>query len=285
STKPASRCSRLPPIALRKRQAKMPFPQRVVQPVAVTQTSDPLPKSPDLTFTNNVTLGNLLSQMSCISAQASGIFSGLASEMQQLVGRTRKLASKAERLGSRVERLVRDQDPPPIDRPETFASRQATEQGLLTPSAQPDSVRSLRAAAEPAPALDGLDQLRDDDRKGMSLYSDPEFFFRLWAQQMLDQAAKVAKQRPEGAGAAGRGGKRQNRKKRKKPRQVAKPNYEHEARRGVRARPKLAAGHRGAGADQRGRVPGPRHQGRPQQGRGCSDRLRAGDSASALGGG
>ncbi|PAA78346.1 hypothetical protein BOX15_Mlig018115g1, partial [Macrostomum lignano] len=96
-----------------KAPSKMPFPQRVVQPVAVTQTSDPLPKSQDLTLTNNVTLSNLLSQMSCISAQASGIFSGLASEMQQLVGRTRKLASKAERLGSRVERLVRDQDPPP----------------------------------------------------------------------------------------------------------------------------------------------------------------------------
>lgn len=39
--------------------------------------------------------------------------------------------------------------------------------------------------AEPAPALQQMDALRDDKKISMKLYSDPSFFFDLWSQEML----------------------------------------------------------------------------------------------------
>lgn len=46
-------------------------------------------------------------------------------------------------------------------------------------------MRSQYDQAEAAPALQQMDELRDDKKTSMRLYSDPSFFFDLWSQEML----------------------------------------------------------------------------------------------------
>ena len=51
----------------------------------------------------------------------------------------------------------------------------------------PESMRILYENADPPPELHKLNQYRDDNRDCMKFYTDPQFFFNLWRNEVMKE--------------------------------------------------------------------------------------------------
>ncbi len=69
--------------------------------------------------------------------------------------------------------------------------------GFFTPESRPGAVRALYDGCEAAPRLKELQVYRQDSLDCQKLYSDPEMFFAIWKNGMLDAAKKTRLQRKQ----------------------------------------------------------------------------------------
>ncbi|RWS05458.1 wiskott-Aldrich syndrome protein family member 3-like isoform X2 [Dinothrombium tinctorium] len=212
----------------------MPLEQRVVEPICVSRGTLPLDSSGNLAIAipnelecvTNGTLANLIRQLSSLSRHAEDLFGGIVQESTRLIARATSLQGRIERLGVKVTQLdssVEEVSLHDIHLRKPYKSCNNYDQQVVSRQTMSTSVAEKYEMCDKPPPLDKLNPYRDDGKDGLKFYTDPNYFFELWKQEMLKETEKErsgkkgAHRGPGKQGAPGSGEKNRQ----KKPRQPA----------------------------------------------------------------
>jgi len=72
-----------------------------------------------------------------------------------------------------------------------FQSSMAFDQQVVARHTLPPALAKTFETCDKPPPLDRLNPYRDDGRDGLKFYTDANYFFNLWRQQMLRDTEKV----------------------------------------------------------------------------------------------
>uniref|UniRef100_A0A6P4FCF0 Wiskott-Aldrich syndrome protein family member n=1 Tax=Drosophila rhopaloa TaxID=1041015 RepID=A0A6P4FCF0_DRORH len=205
----------------------MPLPKRSIEPVHVARSvyqQDEL-QSVELETVTNTTLTNIIRQLSSLSKHAEDVFGELARDVGNIGDRANSLQARIDRLAVKVTQLDSTVEEVPltdITRKKAFKSAKVFDQQIFSRATMPAPMMDTYAQCDKPPPLDKLNVYRDDGKDGLKFYTDPNYFFELWRQEMLkdtervmhDKGKKLNRPRQEGGagGAAGRGNKKQKTK-------------------------------------------------------------------------
>ncbi|CAG0885654.1 unnamed protein product [Cyprideis torosa] len=200
----------------------MPLPKRSVSPAHVTRNTLPdkdCGKPNELEEITNGTLANIIRQLSSLSKHAEDMFAELLGEAQNIVQRTNVLQTKVDRLMSQVTQLdhsVEEVSLTDIHRRGVFRSNVLFDQAVVSRESMPPAMKDTYLSCDPPPPLDKFTPYRDDGKDGLKFYTDPNYFFTLWKQEMLrdtkhDKSKKVHHRSrgsvDSGSGSAGQPGR------------------------------------------------------------------------------
>ncbi|XP_064553995.1 actin-binding protein WASF2 isoform X4 [Drosophila montana] len=191
----------------------MPLPKRSIEPVHVARSvyqQDEL-QSVELETVTNTTLTNIIRQLSSLSKHAEDVFGELARDVGNIGDRANSLQARIDRLAIKVTQLDSTVEEVPltdITRKKAFKSAKIFDQQIFSRSTMPAPMLETYALCDKPPPLDKLNVYRDDGKDGLKFYTDPNYFFELWRQEMLkdtervmhDKGKKMHRPRQEGAG-------------------------------------------------------------------------------------
>lgn len=219
----------------------MPLPKRSIEPVHVARSvyqQDEL-QSVELETVTNTTLTNIIRQLSSLSKHAEDVFGELARDVGNIGDRANSLQARIDRLAIKVTQLDSTVEEVPltdITRKKAFKSAKIFDQQIFSRSTMPAPMLETYAQCDKPPPLDKLNVYRDDGKDGLKFYTDPNYFFELWRQEMLkdtervmhDKGKKMHRPRQDGAGGGGGGPNNRHKKRvrtphntREKQRQIA----------------------------------------------------------------
>lgn len=199
----------------------MPLPKRHVDPTFVARSvyeSSEFQEATDLETVTNTTLTNIIRQLSSLSKHSEDLFGELARDAGSLADRANSLQARIDRLAIKVTQLdstVEDVSLTEIQLKKAFRSATVFDQQIFSRATMPAPMLETYQQCDKPPPLDKLNCYRDDGKDGLKFYTDPNYFFELWRQEMLkdtermmhDRGKKVHKgPRPDGTGAGGGGG-------------------------------------------------------------------------------
>ncbi|KAM8717619.1 hypothetical protein ACLKA7_004335 [Drosophila subpalustris] len=191
----------------------MPLPKRSIEPVHVARSvyqQDEL-QSVELETVTNTTLTNIIRQLSSLSKHAEDVFGELARDVGNIGDRANSLQARIDRLAIKVTQLDSTVEEVPltdITRKKAFKSAKIFDQQIFSRSTMPAPMLETYAQCDKPPPLDKLNVYRDDGKDGLKFYTDPNYFFELWRQEMIkdtervmhDKGKKMHRPRQEGAG-------------------------------------------------------------------------------------
>lgn len=206
----------------------MPLEQRVVQPIHVSRGTLPLNEKTgqlainipnELECVTNGTLANIVRQLSTLSKQADDIFSGIMHEATRLMNKTSDLHGRVGRLASKVTSLdstVEEVSLHDIHLRKPFKSSVVFDQQVVSRDTMSAAMLELYDACDAPPPLSKLNPYREDGKDGLKFYTDPDYFFDLWRQEMLrdterdvrERSGKKISNRPPGKSPVGPDGKK-----------------------------------------------------------------------------
>ncbi|KAH8395501.1 hypothetical protein KR215_008606 [Drosophila sulfurigaster] len=219
----------------------MPLPKRSIEPVHVARSvyqQDEL-QCVELETVTNTTLTNIIRQLSSLSKHAEDVFGELARDVGNIGDRANSLQARIDRLAIKVTQLDSTVEEVPltdITRKKAFKSAKIFDQQIFSRSTMPAPMLETYAQCDKPPPLDKLNVYRDDGKDGLKFYTDPNYFFELWRQEMIkdtervmhDKGKKIHRPRQEGAGGGGGGPNNRHKKRvrtphntREKQRQIA----------------------------------------------------------------
>uniref|UniRef100_A0A182VTQ3 Wiskott-Aldrich syndrome protein family member n=1 Tax=Anopheles minimus TaxID=112268 RepID=A0A182VTQ3_9DIPT len=193
----------------------MPLPKRLVQPVFVARSvyvREELPA--ELETVTNTTLTNIVRQLSSLSKHAEDLFGELARDAGGLAERANSLQARIDRLAIKVTQLdstVEEVSLQDIQMKKAFKSATMFDQQIFSRATMPSAMLEVYKTCDKPPPLDKLNCYRDDGKDGLKFYTDPNYFFELWRQEMLkdtervmhDRGKKVHKPRADGGAEGG----------------------------------------------------------------------------------
>lgn len=179
---------------------------------------DDYPLPSELEAVTNGTLANTVRQLSSLSKHAEDLFGELARDAQQLYDRSNSLQARIDRLAIKVTQLdstVEEVSLQDIHMRKAFKSAVVFDQQIFSRDTMPTAMLETYKTCDKPPPLDKLNCYRDDGKDGLKFYTDPNYFFELWRQEMLkdtermmhDRGKKPHRPRTEG-GQVGRHKKR-----------------------------------------------------------------------------
>ncbi|XP_037909270.1 wiskott-Aldrich syndrome protein family member 3 isoform X2 [Hermetia illucens] len=217
----------------------MPLPKRQIEPVHVARSvynRDDIQPT-ELETVTNTTLTNIIRQLSSLSKHAEDIFGELARHVGNLADGANSLQARIDRLSIKVTQLDSTGEEVPltdIQLKKAFKSAKVFDQQIFSRATMPAPMLETYAQCDKPPPLDKLNVYRDDGKDGLKFYTDPNYFFELWRQEMIKDTERVMhdkgkqKHRPRTDGAGGGGGPRGHKKRvrtphntREKQRQIA----------------------------------------------------------------
>lgn len=202
----------------------MPLPKRLVQPVYVARSvyvREELPA--ELETVTNTTLTNIVRQLSSLSKHAEDLFGELTRDAGNLAERANSLQARIDRLAIKVTQLdstVEEVSLQDIQLKKAFKSATMFDQQIFSRATMPTAMLEVYQACDKPPPLDKLNCYRDDGKDGLKFYTDPNYFFELWRQEMLKDTERVMHDRgkkvhkPRGTDGATEGGGRQKKRPR-----------------------------------------------------------------------
>lgn len=219
----------------------MPLPKRVVEPVHVSRGTIPedFPLPSELETLTNGTLANTVRQLSSLSKHAEDLFSELARDAAQINDRSNSLQARIDRLAVKVTQLdsnVEEVSLQDIHMRKAFKSAVVFDQQIFSRATMPTAMLETYKQCDKPPPLDKLNCYREDGKDGLKFYTDPNYFFDLWRQEMLKDTERMVHERgkkphrPRTEG--GQGGRhkkrvRQPHNTRERQRQLAVGHGEH----------------------------------------------------------
>ncbi|KAK4018164.1 hypothetical protein OUZ56_000234 [Daphnia magna] len=194
----------------------MPLPKRVISPVYVSRDTLPehLQLPNDLEGVTNGTLANIIRQLSSLSHHAEDMFGELYKETEALYIRSSSLQARIDRLAVKVTQLdstVEEVSLQDIHLRKAFKSNVVFDQQVVSKLTIPTAMADTYHHCDKPPPLDKLNVYRDDGKDGLKFYTDPDYFFDLWRQEMLkdterilnDKGRKPHRGRNDGGGGGG----------------------------------------------------------------------------------
>lgn len=204
----------------------MPFPKRVIEPIFVARSVYERNELPgDLETVTNTTLTNIMRQLSSLARHSEDLFGELARETNNMADRANSLQGRIDRLSIKVTQLdseVKDVALKDITKKKAFKSATQFDQDIFSRATMPTAMLETYQTCDKPPPLDKLNCYRDDGKDGLKFYTDPNYFFDLWRQDILQETEKKMNDRykqkhskPKSDAVAGGKKERQN----KRPRQ------------------------------------------------------------------
>lgn len=216
----------------------MPLPKRLVEPVHVGRGTlpDNFPLPSELEAVTNGTLANTVRQLSSLSRHAEDLFGELARDASHIQDRSNSLQARIDRLAVKVTQLdstVEEVSLQDIHMRKAFKSAVIFDQQIFSRATMPTAMLETYKACDRPPPLDKLNCYRDDGKDGLKFYTDPNYFFELWRQEMLKDTERMMHDRgkkphrPQGQGGRHKRKVRQPHNTRERQRQIAVHGGEH----------------------------------------------------------
>ncbi|XP_015790088.1 wiskott-Aldrich syndrome protein family member 3 isoform X1 [Tetranychus urticae] len=209
----------------------MPLEQRVIKPILISRSTLPLDSQGnpisipnELECVTNGTLANIIRQLSSLSRYAEDLFAGILHEATLLIARSTSLQGRIDRLAVKVTQLdssVEEVSLKDIQLRKPFKSCASYDQQVVARTTMPESIKEIYMSCDRPPPLEKLNAYRDDGKDGLKFYTDPNYFFELWAKEMLEvtEKEKSGKKNAHRGPNKGQGDLGPNERRRGKPRQ------------------------------------------------------------------
>jgi WAS family protein 3 len=206
----------------------MPLPKRVIEPIFVARSVYERNELPgDLETVTNTTLTNIMRQLSSLARHSEDLFGELARETNNMADRANSLQGRIDRLSIKVTQLdseAKDVSLKDIHKKKAFKSATQFDQDIFSRATMPTAMLETYQTCDKPPPLDKLNCYRDDGKDGLKFYTDPNYFFDLWRQDILQETERMKndrykqKHKPKSeSNAASSGGKRGQNKRPRQP--------------------------------------------------------------------
>ncbi|XP_071115408.1 actin-binding protein WASF3-like [Haliotis cracherodii] len=200
----------------------MPLTKRRIEPVNVSRVKVDKTVRNELECVTNNTLANIIRELSSLSRHAEDMFTELSHEATVVFGRSVQLQKRIDHLRDKVTQLnatVEEVSLTDIHTRKPFKSTIVKEQQVISRLTIPLALNDNYNQCESPPALDKLNEFREDGKDCMKFYTDSTYFVELWVREMEkemeEKKSELNKKRDKK--------KRPKQADKRKPRQIADP--------------------------------------------------------------
>ena len=71
-----------------------------------------------------------------------------------------------------------------------YRRKENMEQQVISRASAPEPILQAINTCEPPPALNEMNRFRDDGKVSLKFFTDPDYFFRMWVEDMQEQTEK-----------------------------------------------------------------------------------------------
>uniref|UniRef100_A0A673IU89 Wiskott-Aldrich syndrome protein family member 1-like n=1 Tax=Sinocyclocheilus rhinocerous TaxID=307959 RepID=A0A673IU89_9TELE len=176
----------------------MPLVKRSIEPRHLCHTALPHSIKNELECVTNISLANVIRQLSSLSKYAEDLFGELFNEAHSFSFRVNSLQERVDRLSISVTQLDPKEEElslQDITMRKAFRSSTIQDQQLFERQSLPIPMQETYELCEQPPPLNILTPYRDDGKEGLKFYTNPSYFFDLWREKMLQDTEDKRKER------------------------------------------------------------------------------------------
>uniref|UniRef100_A0A8C7HBL3 Wiskott-Aldrich syndrome protein family member n=1 Tax=Oncorhynchus kisutch TaxID=8019 RepID=A0A8C7HBL3_ONCKI len=176
----------------------MPLVKRSIEPRHLCHTVLPRGIKNELECVTNVSLANVIRQLSSLSKYAEDLFGELFNEAHSFSFRVNSLQERVDRLSISVTQLDPKEEElslQDITMRKAFRSSTIQDQQLFSRQSLPIPLQETFDLCEQPPPLNILTPYRDDGKEGLKFYTNPSYFFDLWREKMLQDTEDKRKEK------------------------------------------------------------------------------------------
>ncbi|GLD73672.1 wiskott-Aldrich syndrome protein family member 1 isoform X1 [Lates japonicus] len=178
----------------------MPLVKRTIEPRHLCHTVLPRNIKNELECVTNISLANVIRQLSSLSKYAEDLFGELFNEAHSFSFRVNSLQEREDRLSISATQLdpkreVECLSLQDITMRKAFRSSTIQDQQLFDRTSLPIPLQETFQICEQPPPLNILTPYRDDGKEGLKFYTNPSYFFDLWREKMLQDTEDKRKER------------------------------------------------------------------------------------------
>ncbi|GAA6234340.1 wiskott-Aldrich syndrome protein family member 1 isoform X2 [Lates japonicus] len=176
----------------------MPLVKRTIEPRHLCHTVLPRNIKNELECVTNISLANVIRQLSSLSKYAEDLFGELFNEAHSFSFRVNSLQERVDRLSISVTQLDPKEEElslQDITMRKAFRSSTIQDQQLFDRTSLPIPLQETFQICEQPPPLNILTPYRDDGKEGLKFYTNPSYFFDLWREKMLQDTEDKRKER------------------------------------------------------------------------------------------
>ncbi|XP_068432763.1 actin-binding protein WASF1 isoform X2 [Clinocottus analis] len=176
----------------------MPLVKRTIEPRHLCHTVLPRNIKNELECVTNISLANVIRQLSSLSKYAEDLFGELFNEAHTFSFRVNSLQERVDRLSISVTQLDPKEEElslQDITMRKAFRSSTIQDQQLFDRKSLPVPLQESYQTCEQPPPLNILSPYRDDGKEGLKFYTNPSYFFDLWREKMLQDTEDKRKER------------------------------------------------------------------------------------------
>ncbi|KAI1897616.1 hypothetical protein AGOR_G00085100 [Albula goreensis] len=176
----------------------MPLVKRNIEPRHLCHTVLPRGIKNELECVTNVSLANVIRQLSSLSKYAEDLFGELFNEAHSFSFRVNSLQERVDRLSISVTQLDPKEEElslQDITMRKAFRSSTIQDQQLFDRQTLPIPLQETFDLCEQPPPLNILTPYRDDGKEGLKFYTNPSYFFDLWREKMLQDTEDKRKEK------------------------------------------------------------------------------------------
>lgn len=147
----------------REKQKRMPFTKHIIEPINIAQCPLPAGEPNELECLSNLTLANIIRQLSSLGQHAGRIFDELSSDAVKLNSRAQLLHQRLENLKLKCNQLdIQSEEVSLADfqTKKQFKSAVKIDQQVVSRKSMPDAMRIMYNNADPPPSLEKLNPYR-----------------------------------------------------------------------------------------------------------------------------
>ncbi|KAM9704543.1 actin-binding protein WASF1 isoform 1-T2 [Menidia menidia] len=176
----------------------MPLVKRTIEPRHLCHTVLPRNIKNELECVTNISLANVIRQLSSLSKYAEDLFGELFNEAHSFSFRVNSLQERVDRLSISVTQLDPKEEElslQDITMRKAFRSSTVQDQQLFERKSLPVPLHETFHTCEQPPPLNILTPYRDDGKDCLKFYTNPSYFFDLWREKMLQDTEDKRKER------------------------------------------------------------------------------------------
>ncbi|XP_062857233.1 actin-binding protein WASF1 isoform X2 [Trichomycterus rosablanca] len=176
----------------------MPLVKRSIEPRHLCHTALPRAIKNELECVTNISLANVIRQLSSLSKYAEDVFGELFNEAHAFSFRVNSLQERVDQLSISVTQLDPKEEElslQDITMRKAFRSSTIQDQQLFDRESLPIPMQETFELCEQPPPLSILTPYRDDGKDSLKFYTNPSYFFDLWREKMLQDTEDKRKEK------------------------------------------------------------------------------------------